>query len=174
MNEKPDPNEYVHWQDLAEQLGADTASEFEHYFAGSAKFSGDAPDETDLPDTLPTEPTNRDLPPPAARQTPQADTVTTETSAAVAMQSAVAADVDNELGIDWSQPTPAPKQKQKASADEGSRKAKAKRKAKTQPPKETPSMTEDSQADREPQAADDELAHWGDLASTLGLSLIHI
>ena len=158
MTEKQE-KEYIHWQELAEQLGADTTSQIDDYFGGTASFSDIELDGSELPDMLP-ELTDAVV----AGQTMEEAVVSSapvkidEAGETVhAQANTISSELDNEIG--WNSPQPV-----KSAAEKTPKNVKTKKKmnkkpaAKTQTKAQSPATTDSNENN-----------HWDSLASTLGL-----
>jgi len=158
MTEKQE-KEYIHWQELAEQLGADTTTEIDDYFGGTASFSDIELDDSELPDMLPELPPVEVASEPINDETVAVEAVEqSETVDAVATEAPASAnELDNEIG--WNTPTP-----EKTAAEKPKKNAKTKKKMNKKPAAKTESKAQPKPA---PETGDDN--HWDFLASTLGL-----
>ncbi|MGI9517534.1 MAG: hypothetical protein ACR2NP_10830 [Pirellulaceae bacterium] len=158
MSEKPESTRYIHWQDVAEQLGADNATEIEDYF-GTARFEGPDPDESELPPRQTTM-TDKESQMSFKSDAPGPDEAPSTETAELA-KADQSADPGSDLVIDWSQPAtePAPTPVAETEAKKPvSKKRSRPRKA-----------VEESPAASAPADPPVE-SHWDDLASTLGVS----
>ena len=172
MSENPEQKEFIHWQDLAEQLGANTSQEIDDYFGGTTTFADVELDETDLPDSLPKmvapaaaslqnetmKNTETDNMKPEQSHGSDADENMADADSKTDEQPVAATESDLEIG--WTAPPSA------APTPRKSKEKPARKKKRTTP---GPISTEDKPA---PQAAAPvaETGHWNDLASTLGLA----
>lgn len=167
MPENQDQKEFIHWQDLAEQLGADTSREIDDYFGGTTTFVNVELDETDLPDNLPqpVEPAASALEPSTSKPEiePANETeinMTTEESDVdeAASQDEVAQPQasESDLEIGWNAPTATPSSPPRKKKE---RPAKSRKRASVEP---EPNKKKESQPVPDSN-------HWDSLASSLGL-----
>ncbi len=156
MTEKQD-KQYIHWQDLAEQLGADTSQEINDYFGGTVDFRAVELDASDLPDSLPPQPEATFMNSNSADRSPrdnsdQADEVTASAHETAAVK------IDSAMDIGWTVPDPTA-QPQPAAEKNPAKKQR------------TPSKSEKKKVPAAPAATktQPDEKHWDSLASSLGL-----
>ena len=155
MTEKQE-KEYIHWQELAEQLGADTTSQIDDYFGGTASFSDIELDDSELPDMLPEavvagQPREEAVASSNPVNTDEAEeTVNTQANT-------ISSELDNEIG--WNAPQPV-----KSAAEKPPKNVKTKKKMNKKPAAKTETK---AQSTASTDSTDNN--HWDSLASTLGL-----
>ena len=156
MTEKQE-KEYIHWQELAEQLGADTTSEIDDYFAGTVSFSDIELDESELPDMLPELPT-ADVETGEVNEKVVISNKNEESDAAMPSQDAtISNDLSDEIG--WNSP-----EVENTLAEKPKKTVKPKKKMNKKPAANPESNTQPKPTT---ESANDN--HWDFLASTLGL-----
>ncbi len=169
MSDTPEKKEFIHWQEMAQQLGADPSDELMDYFAGTAQFEGEQIDDddfapadtgatassTDRNQTADDDSASLESTGKAAQPVDSGDEVT-ETGGADQPEPGQSDKTYNvELGIDWAQAPVKPVKKPERKSDA----AKAQRSDRPKPEtKPTPAEKPDT-------------SHWDSLASSLGIEV---
>jgi hypothetical protein len=173
MTEKQE-KEYIHWQDLAEQLGADPTREIDDYFGRTVTFASVVLVETGLPDSLPvpTETSQTTKPNEIQKDVPQPATAQGAGKEAEPVSDKPATSgpkPDPEIG--WVVPDPAATPDPAAESAGGGRKEASSTTAeKRTAEKPAAASAKPGRQPEKPAAPPADAGHWQELASTLGLT----